>query len=144
MLRAVVLLCVVMALAVGCEEGNVFELAEGDCFNYQGEQDKEVSDVELVPCEDPHQFEAYAVVLIEEPSGLPFPGSTQVGLLSDNLCLASFEEFVGLPYSDSILEVLTFSPSQDSWEDMDDREVVCVLFDPEDLYTEGSMRGSGR
>ena len=143
MLRAIVLLGLVMALAAGCGgEGNVFELAEGDCFNY--DESEEVSDVDIVPCDDPHQREVYAVTSLAESPGLPFPGSTRVNDVAFELCLERFDEFVDRPYSDSILDIETFSPSRASWEDIDDREVTCSLYDLEDLYMEGSMRGSGR
>ena len=51
---------------------------------------------------------------------------------------------VVLPYLDSLLDIETFLPTRDSWEDLDDREVICSLYDLEYLYMEGSMRGSGR
>ena len=143
MLRAIVFLGVlVMTLLAGCGEGNVFELAEGDCFN--DEESEEVSDVEIVPCDEPHQNEVYAVVLIEEPPELAYPGSDRVSDLAAQLCLEHFEDFVGLPYIDSLLDVSTLYPTQDSWESLDDREVICSLYDLEDLYMEGSMQGSGR
>ena len=142
MLRAVALVGLVMALAAGCGEGNVFELEEGTCFNQ--EESAEVSDVDIVSCDDPHQYEVYAIVSIEEPLGVPFPGSTRVGDVAANLCLERFEEFVARPYAESLLDISILSPTRESWEDLDDREVVCSLYDLEDLYMEGSMEGSGR
>ena len=131
-----------MVLAAGCGEGNVFELEEGACFNH--EESEEVFDVDIVSCDDPHQYEVYAVVSIAEPPGLPFPGSTRVGDVAANLCLERFEEFVARPYADSLLDIWTLSPTRESWEDLDDREVICSLYDLEDIYVEGSMQGSGR
>ena len=61
-----------------------------------------------------------------------------------NLCLERFDEFVGTPYFDSVLDIETFYPTRDSWENIDDRRVSCLLYDIEDLYMEGSMRDSGR
>ena len=143
MFRAVVLLGLVMALAAGCGgEGNVFDLAEGDCYNY--DESEEVTDVDFVPCDEPHQREVYAVLSFSESTGLPFPGSTRVSDVAFDLCLERFGEFVGRPYSDSLLDVETFVPTRDSWEDIDDREVTCSLYDLEEFYMEGSMRGSGR
>ena len=143
MLRAIVFLGVLlMTLLAGCGEGNVFELAEGDCFN--DEESEEVSDVEVVSCDDPHQNEVYAVVSIAEPSELPYPGRDRVSDLAAQLCLEHFEGFVGIPYADSLLDISTLYPTQDSWESLDDREVICSLYDLEDLYMEGSMQGSRR
>ena len=143
MLRAIVFLgALLMTLLAGCGEGNVFELAEGDCFN--DEESVEISDVEVVSCDDPHQNEVYAVVLIEEPPELAYPGSDRVSDLAADLCLERFDEFVGLPYVDSRLDIFTLAPTQDSWESLDDREVICSLYDLDSTYMEGSMRGSGR
>ena len=143
MFRAVVLLGLVMALAAGCGgEGNVFDLAEGDCYNY--DESEEVTDVDFVPCDEPHQREVYAALSFSESPGLPFPGSTRVNDVAFDLCLERFDEFVGRPYSDSLLDVDTFAPTRDSWEDIDDREITCSLYDLEEFYMEGSMRGSGR
>ena len=142
MLRVVASFGLVIALAGGCGEGNVFELEEGDCFNQ--EESEEIADVDIVSCNDPHQYEVYAVVSIAEPLGLPFPGPNRVADVAANLCLERFEEFVARPYADSLLEISTLSPSLESWEDLDDREVICSLYDLEDIYMEGSMLGSGR
>ena len=84
------------------------------------------------------------VVSIDVAAGMAYPGSSRVEEVAVNLCLERFDEFVGTPYFDSILDIETFSPTRDSWEDIDDREVICLLYDIEDLYMEGSMRGSGR
>ena len=119
-----------------------FDLAEGDCYNY--DESEEVTDVDFVPCDEPHQREVYAVLSFLESPGLPFPGSARVNDVAFDLCLERFDEFVGRPYSDSLLDVETFAPTRDSWEDLDDREVTCSLYDLEEFYMEGSMRGSGR
>ncbi|MDE2837710.1 MAG: septum formation family protein [Chloroflexota bacterium] len=142
MLRTVAVIGFVIALAVGCGEGNVFELEEGDCFNQ--EESDEVSDVDIVSCDDPHEYEVYAVLSIAEPLGRPFPGSTRVGDVGFQLCLDRFEEFVARPYPESLLDISILAPTRESWEDLDDREVVCSLFDLENFFMEGSMQGSGR
>ena len=143
MLRVVALLGLVMALAAACGgQGNVFDLEKGDCFNYQ--ESDEISDVDLVQCDDPHQREVYAVVSITAAPGLPFPGSSRVEDVGSNFCLERFDEYVERPYLDSLLDIETFLPTQESWEEQDDREVTCSLYDLEELYMEGSMQGSGR
>ena len=86
----------------------------------------------------------YAVFSITAAPGLPFPGSSRVGDVAETLCLERFDEFVERPYLDSLLEIEAFTPTRDSWEDIDDREVTCSLYDLEELYMEGSMQGSGR
>ena len=143
-LRAIILplAILLMAFVMACGgEGNIFELSVGDCFNY--EQAEELTDVDIIPCDDPHQREVYAVVSIDVAAGLPYPGSSQVEDVSWNMCLEHFEGFVGADYYDSRLDFEMFFPTRGSWNDIDDREVTCFLYDLEDLYMEGSMEGSG-
>ena len=141
-MKLIVIIGFVLAFLAACGGGNVSDVGEGDCFNY--EESEEITDVDFVSCDDPHQREAYAVVSIDVAAGLPFPGSARVEEVAWNLCLERFDEFVGTPYLDSALDIEVFFPTQGSWEDVDDREVICSLYDLEDLYMEGSMRGSGR
>ena len=131
------------AVLVACSgEGNVFSLKVGDCFQEGGEE--VVANVELVDCEEPHQYEVYAAIDVEAPNDAPFPGYDQLDFVTSSLCLDYFDEYVGVTYEDSLLGIRTLSPSRDSWEDAGDREVICSLFDLEDLYMEGSMKGSRR
>ncbi len=139
-IAALMALTVVIVACSG--EGNVFSLKAGDCFN-QGDA-AEVENVELVDCDELHQYEVFAAADVEAPSGARFPGSDQLEFVAFSLCLGHFDEYVGETYENSLLDIQTLSPSRDSWEDAGDREVVCTLFDLEDLYMEGSMKGSRR
>ena len=143
-LRAIILPLAILALALpmACGgEGNIFELDVGDCFNF--EEAEELADVDFIPCDEPHQREVFAVVSIDVAAGLPYPGSSQVEDVSRNMCLEKFEDFVGADYYDSRLDFEVLFPTRDSWNDIDDREVTCSLYDLEDLYMEGSMEASG-
>ena len=61
-----------------------------------------------------------------------------------DLCFAFFEDYVERPYPESLLDIVTFNPTRDSWNDIDDREIVCLLYDLESAYMDESMKGSGR
>ena len=139
-LAALMALTVVIVACSG--EGNVFSLKVGDCFN-QGDA-AEVENVELVDCDELHQYEVYAAIDVEAPNDAQFPGSDQLESVAFNLCLDYFDEYVGETYANSLLDIQTLSPTRDSWEDAGDREVICALFDLADLYMEGSMKGSRR
>ena len=140
--RVAIGMVVLLLAGIACGEGNVFSLSEGDCFN--SAEEGEVSDVEIVPCDDPHESEVYAVVSIAGPQGLPFPGETRVLDVGGGLCLEHFQEFVGRSYEYSLLDITVITPTKESWEQNDDREVTCAVYDLEILYMEGSMRGSAR
>ena len=64
--------------------------------------------------------------MIDVAEGMAFPGSSRVEEVALNLCLERFDEFVGTPYYDSLLDIEAFSPTRDSWEDIDDREVTFI------------------
>ena len=48
------------------------------------------------------------------------------------------------PYPESLLDIATFNPTRDSWNEIDDREIVCLLYDLESQYMDESMKDSGR
>lgn len=64
-----------------------------------------------------------------------------------DLCLASFEDFVGLEYFSSALDVYYLFPEEDGWG-TGDRSVICAVYTPdaatgEVTRTTGSLEGSG-
>ena len=124
--------------------GNVdaFALQVGDCFNddIAAGDTGEVSNVAGVPCDMPHDNEVYAIFDLPE---VEFPGVEEVAGLAADGCLARFEGFVGRDYPSSMLDIFTIYPTPDSWERLDDREVICALFDLNYNKLEGSMLGSG-
>ena len=60
-----------------------------------------------------------------------------------DLCIARFQDYVGLAYTDSPLEVFTITPTEASW-DSGDREVICSLYNSDFTKLTGSMRGAAR
>lgn len=115
------------------------DLAVGDCFNVLLEGD--TRNIPLIPCDEPHDNEVYAILDYPEDTGLSY--LDQVELLSTyatEKCLASFESYVGLPYQQS---ELSFSRLFPTWAE-EDREIVCTLYDPTGRKLLGSMVGSAR
>lgn len=127
-------------LATACSEGNVFSLEVGQCFN-DPEATDEISDVALVDCAEPHNNEVYH--LFDIP-GDEFPGRSTVSDLATEGCIDAFETFVGASYATSDFGIFPISPTEDSWNRADDREVVCALFDLTTNESTGSARNSGR
>ncbi|MEZ5096925.1 MAG: septum formation family protein [Nocardioides sp.] len=98
----------------------------------------EVMTVELVPCDQPHQFEAYVV---EDLAGGDYPGADSVQKQTQRRCAAAFKSFVGTGLRRSDLEVAYYFPVEQAWPG--DREIVCMLSEP-DHATTGSLRDSAR
>ena len=120
-------------------EADVFAIAVGDCLN-TADLAGDVSEVPTVPCSDPHESEVFAAT--DMPEG-EFPGEEAVGTAADEFCLAEFASFVGMDYYDSALEMTTLSPTQETWDGMDDREILCVVEDLAGGVT-GTLKGAQR
>jgi hypothetical protein len=83
--------------------------------------------VDAVPCTQPHLFEVYAAFNLAYDTDDPYPGQPVVDELTDDGCYDRFIEFVGLEYEESSFEFGAVYPTKDSWDELDDREVLCVI-----------------
>ena len=122
-------------------EGSVdaFQMRVGDCFDDGSTfADDEVSDVPGVPCSKPHDNEVYAVF---DVSGSSFPGD-RIADMAHEGCLQRFEAFVGRDYDSSALDIATLYPSRESWQQQNDREVVCAVYDIDAKKLTGTVEGS--
>jgi Septum formation len=123
------------AVTEGGDE-SVFDVSVGDCMTDQASAG-EVSDVPVVPCEQPHASEVFHTY---EVPGDTFPGDfTQI---TTEQCMPAFQQFVGMAYEQSALEVTTLEPTSQTWAE-GDRELVCIIVDPAGNVT-GSLQGANR
>lgn len=119
-------------------ELSVFQIRVGDCFN-AGDDDT-LETVDAVPCAEPHEFEAYAK--FELPNG-EYPGPEALQSQVEAGCVAPFESYVGVAYQSSSLYYFAIQPSADTWEDQDDREVLCSVTTEDGSARTGSAAGVG-
>ncbi|WP_052337107.1 septum formation family protein [Nocardioides alkalitolerans] len=117
-------------------EADVFTLEVGDCL--LDTDSEQLTDVPAVPCTEAHDTEVFHS--FEMPDG-DWPGDDAIDTAAQEECLPAFEEFVGLAYEESTLEVGPITPTQDGWEELDDHEVLCLVYDPAG-QTEGSLAGA--
>ncbi len=61
---------------------------------------------------------------------------------ADEMCHADFDQFVGTPWEDSLLDYGWLHPTEDSWDD-GDRVVTCFLYDADFQKLTRSMESSG-
>jgi hypothetical protein len=125
---------------------DVMEVRVGDCFDDPDDLPEdgsmgETADVGAKPCSQPHDNEVYHSFDLE---GEEYPGDEAVEELAFDGCEAAFEPFVGTPYEDSELDIFTLTPLEDGWEQLDDRTVICALFDLSGEQVTGSLEGSAR
>lgn len=112
------------------------------CFH---QSDAEVTaGVEVVPCEEPHDFELIGHVTLDAG---PFPGDDAAYRAAVDRCVPFFETYVGTAYAESIWWLTAFTPTEAAW-DGGDRRSSCVVFqltpDDEILPVTGSARSDGR
>jgi hypothetical protein len=131
------ILVVLLVSACGGGAGSVFTLEVGTCFDDTDET--EISSVPEVDCVEPHDNEVFAVFDYTESD--TFPGSDALKAAAADLCIARFEDYVGVAYSDSPLDVITIVPTEESWG-RGDREVICSLYNSDFTKLTGSMKGS--
>lgn len=117
---------------------DVFDLHVGDCFD--DESASEITDVPAVPCAEAHDNEVY--YLFDLPDG-DYPGDEAVSSGADDGCAAQFESFAGIAYDSSTLDWFTITPTEDTWNSVNDREVICSIYDPAGK-TSGSLAGAAR
>jgi len=118
-------------------EVGAFRLQIGDCFDSDAEG--EVESLPVVPCSDEHTGEVFH--LFDLPDG-EFPGTAAVSESAQDGCLAAFEGYVGRDFASSRYDIGTLSPTEATWDGIDDREIVCTLFDVDGARLTGSAAGS--
>ncbi|MBM4183970.1 MAG: hypothetical protein FJ207_07055 [Gemmatimonadetes bacterium] len=119
---------------------DVFEVHVGDCFNDEAFENTEISELPAVPCSEPHDNEVYATFDIAGE----WPGEERVEELAYEGCLDRFAAAIGKGYEDSVIDYTTLYPSEGSWKQRNDREVVCVGYHMEYEELTGSILGSRR
>ncbi|HEY7465862.1 MAG TPA: septum formation family protein [Dehalococcoidia bacterium] len=117
---------------------DVFTMQIGDCFQDIGDEAAEVANVSAVPCGQAHDNEVFYIFAL---SGDTWPGEESVEKSASEGCLPAFETYVGAAYEESHLDYSWLTPTQRSWKEKDDREIVCVLFDGNFDRLTGSMKG---
>jgi hypothetical protein len=108
----------------------------GDCIDDESLGILGVDEIDTVDCGEPHDNEVYAKVQLE---GDDYPGDSEVSEQAQSGCEEEFEAFVGLPFAESQYFFTTITPTEESWDEADDREVLCVIFGDEPVS--GSLEG---
>jgi hypothetical protein len=121
-----------------------FELEAGHCLNDPGGLADSLGEVAVVPCDQPHETEVFAVFEYEAADDEPYPGERRLTRVAERQCRGDrFTDYVGVPKADSTLLVLQATPAEDTWA-QGDREIVCLLHTGGEEELTESMRGSGR
>lgn len=147
--RSVAIGVAIVAIVTGCagDEGEapaeglptepfVLDVSVGDCFDRP--QSPDVTKVPTVDCDEPHDFEAYAILELEGDS---YPGEEQLAAEAAALCREPFAGYVGVPASDSGLVIVPVTPTLENWE-RDERTVTCTVTVRAEEPLQGSVENS--
>jgi hypothetical protein len=107
------------------DELGVFAIQEGDCLLLPNEDGSgSIQTITALPCAEPHRGEVYAILLTEHEE---WPGDDVIAEESWTACVAAFDDRTGLDYaSDLTWDVFHLYPSEASFNEADDREIVCI------------------
>lgn len=114
---------------------DAFQVKVGDCTGDL--QSGTVSDVGLIPCDQPHYYEAFASMQMTDTT---FPGDTAVGDQADKFCDDSFTTWMGVPRQKSEYGFFSLTPTASTWA-ANDREILCLAGSDEGGI-KGSLKGS--
>lgn len=122
---------------------DIFTIEVGDCINdsLAGES---VTTVPTVACTELHDSEAYKSIILDDGD---FPGDTDVQSQAEDGCAAAFEDFIGVSYDESLVNLNYYYPTAETWE-TGDREILCLARDTDgdgnEIQTTGSLAGAKR
>ncbi|MFN0091427.1 MAG: septum formation family protein [Acidimicrobiales bacterium] len=119
-------------------------LAVGACFNetIDDAAPRPEPVVSPVPCEAPHDAQAFARYDFAAGPTVGFPGDREVERDTARRCAEEFARFVGRDYATSSLRIGVLRPTALSWN-AGDRVVLCSLYDKALAPLGRSMAGSG-
>lgn len=115
---------------------NALNVQVGDCFVDTGQ-----GKVKLLPCSEPHEYEAYAAM--ELPAGA-YPGDRSADAAAQDFCRPEFETFTGMDYDDSVLQLQYFYPKEEDWTAEENRAVLCLVADQYEEPVTGTLQDAGR
>lgn len=124
------------------------DILAGQCYNDVPDPAQRPFAVFIVACSEPHQFEVYSKTQLElgepTPAGTPYPGTRAVANATEAQCITGFSAFVGSAWETSEFDVQVLWPSETSWNQTNDRTILCAVFPVTGDTTTGSASGSGR
>ena len=128
------LLCVVTlcaGLTAGCSP-SVFDLAVGDCFSFPPgtslDTPNDLTSVTIRHCSEPHDAEVIGSYTIPGDDHAPYPDYSTLYQQAQQSCELQFNDYVGMPDTQSVLDMAPLLPTDDSWTRSGDRTALCVAF----------------
>jgi hypothetical protein len=128
----------------------VYSPAVGDCFDKRkvpGQNNKLTEVILMLECDQPHEFEVFAVVEYPapdpkstDPAAREFPEDDVLRKFAKTECPRHYEDYVGQRYELSKLEIAYVMPQKANWPS--NRKIGCELYDVTGRKFTGTVRGS--
>ena len=148
--RLLVLPVLLAGLLTGCgalfgsDSTRYADLEAGDCYTNpnpgSGTEEEQIVEVDLIPCDEPHQQEVYHVT--EMPDG-DYPGQDTLATKASDICATEFEGYVGSALEETELLAGYIIPTQESWDQEGDQAIMCTLGDTSSDEVSESHKDSG-
>ena len=125
----------------GLLEDEVPTAEVGDCVSNDLVGGGTIEEFDIVDCTDSHRAELF--FKFDMPDG-DFPGQEAINAAVVEQCQGSaFEDYVGTPYAESAVYVSPVTPTEQTWNDADDREVLCFAVAQDGSESTESVKNSG-
>ncbi|MCU1431110.1 MAG: hypothetical protein JWP95_215 [Actinotalea sp.] len=119
-------------------DSDPFALRVGDCLS-AADLTELVESVPTVPCGETHDSEVYAVTDVADGE---YPGDDAIAAQADEFCYTEFATFIGMSYEESEIYLNYLTPTEQSWNELNDRELLCFATD--EAGVTGTMKGAAR
>lgn len=120
------------------------KIEAGDCFNeylFRDRADFLQEVTTIVSCGNPHDREAYFHTEYPGSETDNYPLDDELKRWAESMCLDEFYDFVGREYVLSQLEIGTFVPTFEGWNE-GDRNVICYVYPDKGGRLRASVRNS--
>jgi hypothetical protein len=125
--------------ACGALGGGQIATAEvGDCVDSSQMDDTNVTEIPTVDCTEAHDAQVVGKFDLEDGD---YPGTDAIATEADAGCTEAFEDFIGVAADQSSLQISYVYPTEQSWDQADDREILCFAIG--EAGTTESWEGSG-
>lgn len=83
----------------------------------------DMTEIPTVDCTEEHDAQVVGKFDVEEDGD--YPGEDALTAEAEERCAAAFEEYVGIAFEESSLKMSYVYPSEETWNQANDREVLC-------------------